>query len=57
MKNRKALAVLMELAAWRDRLAQAQDVPRSRVLRDEALLRHSQTRRRRRPSSSVTAQP
>jgi ribonuclease D len=27
----------MELAAWRERLAQAQDVPRSRVLRDEAL--------------------
>ena len=27
----------MELAAWRERLAQAQDVPRSRILRDEAL--------------------
>ncbi len=37
VKNRKALAVLMELAAWRERLAQAQDVPRSRILRDEAL--------------------
>ncbi len=37
VKNRKALAVLMELAAWRDRLAQQQDVPRSRILRDEAL--------------------
>lgn len=37
VKNRKALAVLMELAAWRDRLAQAQDVPRGRILRDEAL--------------------
>jgi ribonuclease D len=36
-KNRKAFAVLIELAAWRERLAQAQDVPRSRVLRDEAL--------------------
>ena len=37
VKNRKGLAVLIELAAWRERTAQAQDVPRSRVLRDEAL--------------------
>jgi ribonuclease D len=37
VKNRKGLAVLMELAAWRERAAQAQDVPRNRVLRDEAL--------------------
>lgn len=37
VKNRKALAVLMELAAWRERAAQAQDVPRNRILRDEAL--------------------
>jgi ribonuclease D len=37
VKNRKALAVLMELAAWRERAAQTQDVPRNRVLRDEAL--------------------
>lgn len=37
VRNRKSLAVLMELAAWRDRAAQAQDVPRNRVLRDEAL--------------------
>ena len=37
VKNRKGLAVLIELAAWRERAAQAQDVPRNRILRDEAL--------------------
>jgi ribonuclease D len=37
VKNRKALAALVELAAWRERQAQAQNVPRARVLRDEAL--------------------
>jgi ribonuclease D len=37
VRNRKGLAVLMELAAWRERQAQAQNVPRSRVLRDDAL--------------------
>ncbi len=37
VKNRKGLAVLIELAAWRDRAAQTQDVPRNRILRDEAL--------------------
>ncbi len=37
VKGRKGLAVLIELAAWRERAAQAQDVPRSRILRDEQL--------------------
>ena len=37
VRNRKGLAVLIELAAWRERLAQANDVPRNRILRDEAL--------------------
>ena len=37
VKTPKALAVLMELAAWREREAQTQNVPRSRILKDEAL--------------------
>lgn len=37
VKNRRALAVLMSLAAWRERAAQKQNVPRQRVMRDDAL--------------------
>ncbi len=37
VKNRHALAVLMSLAAWRERAAQKQNVPRQRIIRDDAL--------------------
>jgi ribonuclease D len=36
--NKRFLAVLSSIAAWREQEAQTRDVPRNRVLRDEALL-------------------
>lgn len=36
--NKKFLAVAAALAAWREREAQARDVPRNRILKDEALM-------------------
>jgi ribonuclease D len=36
--NRRALGVLMEIAAWREREAQARNVPRARILKDDALV-------------------
>ena len=36
--DRKFLAILQALAAWREREAQRRDVPRNRILRDEQLL-------------------
>jgi len=37
-KNRRFHAILCELAAWREREAQTRNVPRNRVLRDDAIL-------------------
>jgi len=36
-KGKRYMAILVELSAWREREAQKRDIPRNRILRDEAI--------------------
>lgn len=36
--NRRSLGILQQIAAWRERSAQTRNIPRNRILRDEALV-------------------
>ncbi|MBV8770452.1 MAG: ribonuclease D, partial [Hyphomicrobiales bacterium] len=44
LKKQRDLGVLVEVAAWREKEAQKRDIPRQRVLRDDALIEVVQAR-------------
>ena len=46
LKKQRDLGVLIEAAAWREREAQRRDIPRQRVMRDDALMEVVQARPR-----------